>query len=63
MVDYRSIALSFAVNAYILQLPQIASWVVNYAGGIIASVEVLEDAGEDFGLFIREVDSFPFTEK
>lgn len=63
MVDCRTIALSLAVNTYILQLTQIASRVVDYTGRIIASVEILEDAGEDFGLFVGEINSFPFTEK
>lgn len=47
-------------NAYIcvFELPCLSPAVVSQARVVVALVEVLEDAGEDFGLFVWEVDAF-----
>lgn len=38
------------------QVPCVGGFVVAKTGVVVAAVEVFEDAGEDFGLFVGEVD-------
>lgn len=46
-------------NAYIcvFELPCLGPAVVSQTRVVVTLVEVLEDAGEDFGLFVWEVDA------
>lgn len=43
--------------ACVLELPGLGSAVVSEARVVVAFVEVFQDAGEDFGLFVWEVDA------
>lgn len=45
------------VVATILEMPAVALLVEFETGVVVALVEVFEDRGEDFGLFIREIDT------
>ena len=58
MEDSSFITLSISIYARIFQFPSIAPFIVNNMRVVIATVEVLKDTGEDFGLFIWEGDMF-----
>lgn len=51
------LASAVAVAA-VLDAPTLALGIVFEAGVVVAFVEVFEDGGEDFGVFLREVDAF-----
>lgn len=55
--DRRLAALPAIVHPRILQFPGIAGPVVEKSRVVVTLVEVLEDAGEHFGLLIGQVDS------
>lgn len=56
MIDGRPMALSVAINARVLDLPGIAMPVVQETREVIAAVQVLQDAGEDLGLLVRQLE-------
>lgn len=55
MEDGRLVALSVCI----LKLPRIPLCIVHQVGGVVATVEVLEDTGESLWLFVGEDDSLP----
>lgn len=50
--------LARAINSRIFQFPGLPLRVVAQAGAVVALVEVLEDTGENLGLFVGEIDAF-----
>lgn len=55
----RLVALSVWICACVLKLPRIPFGIVHQVGGVVATVEELEDAGESLWLFVGEDDSLP----
>lgn len=52
MPHRRAYTLSLTVHAPIFQFPRPSTGIVSQAGIVIPLVEVLQYAGEDFGLFV-----------
>lgn len=58
LIDSRAMALSVVIDARVLELPRIEMRVVLQPRIVIATVQILQDAGDYLGLFVRQIERF-----